>query len=367
MIFWRRFCDTYAKTGGALRGIEAFVPHPNYREPGEQEPMETSPQPANNSETRGRAAGPRGSATVLPLRRPRDLHVIYNPAAGRRHRRLFGKTLRALVHRGCRISVTETTGAGQATEIAAGLVQAGHDAIVVAGGDGTISETIDGLADGGVPVGIIPLGTANVLANEIGMKMRSGPVSRTLAKGHPKKIYLGRVECRDNARLFTLMVSAGLDAQVVAHVPRRLKKLLGKGAYVLQSLIELLRYKPAVYTVTVDGEIFEAASVVVSNSHYYAGRFVCAPDARLDDGKLYACLFTRPGRWNVVRYAVAMLFGRLHKLKDYRVLPAKWVTIEGPEGEPVQADGDTVGELPVAVEMAGDSVELICPRTKSRS
>ncbi|NUB15344.1 diacylglycerol kinase family lipid kinase, partial [Azospirillum brasilense] len=107
------------------------------------------------------------------------------------------------------------------------------------------------------------------------------------------------------------------------------------------------------YRVAVDGaEPAEVASVVVAKGHFYGGRFVCAPEARLTDPRLHVCLFPRAGRGNALRYLWGVTAGRLPHFPDYRILPARRVVIDGPAEEPVQGDGDVIARLPVEIALA---------------
>src|SRR5262249_60700955 len=149
--------------------------------------------------------------------------------------------------------------------------------LVIAGGGGTINEAVNGLLSRGggaaSPLALVPLGTANVLANEIGLVTAPAAVARTIARGAAVRAYVGIA----NGRCFTAMAGAGFDAHVVAHVSLRLKRLLGKGAYVLESLRQLWRFPFPRYRVTIDGQSYDAASVIVAKGHYYGGRHLRAP------------------------------------------------------------------------------------------
>jgi YegS/Rv2252/BmrU family lipid kinase len=264
---------------------------------------------------------------------------------------------------GCEVAVCPTAGRGDAEAIARSL-DGTADLLVVAGGDGTINEAVNGLMDGRVnghagnlPLALVPLGTANVLAAEIGLGPAPTAVAHTIASGRAATAYVGLA----NGRCFTVMAGVGFDAHVVAGVSLRLKRWLGKGAYVLEALRQLFRFSFPRYRVTIDGVDHDAASVVVAKGHYYAGRHVCAPDARLDQPEFHVCLFSRGGRWNTVRYALALAAGRLPRLADVRIVRGGRIALEGPIGDPVQGDGDIIARLPVRIEIAPRPLSLLVP------
>ncbi len=135
-----------------------------------------------------------------------------------------------------------------------------------------------------------------------------------------------------------------------------IKRRVGKAAYVIAGLIQLAHQKSTLYDVEIDGTTYRAASAIVAKGHFYAGRYICAPAARLDRPVFEICLFKNPGRWNVLRYAVALALNRLDRLSDVTVVSGHRVRITGPTGEPVQSDGDIIA---LAAGGAGDRGEGI--------
>nr|WP_211108148.1 diacylglycerol kinase family protein [Azospirillum sp. OGB3] len=281
--------------------------------------------------------------------------VIHNPVAGARRARRLGAVLERLEQRhGVAVTLRATGGRGDAEAMARAVAPGAFDAVVAAGGDGTINEVVNGLGargDGGaaIPLGIVPLGTANVLAHELGLPLDAEGTARVLAEGRSLPVHLGVA----NGRAFAMMAGAGLDARVVERVDPRLKRLIGKGAYAVETLARIAAGGGGPYRVAVDGaEPVEVASVIVAKGHFYGGRFVCAPDARLADPWLHVCLFPRSGRGNALRYLWGVTAGRLPRFPDYRILPARRVIVDGPAGEPVQGDGDVIARLPVEIALA---------------
>src|SRR5262249_4555204 len=150
------------------------------------------------------------------------------------------------------------------------------------------------------------LGTANVLAAELGIDTLAEAAEAATA-GRPLLCRPGLA----NGRAFVMMAGVGFDAHVVAGVSAPLKRLLGKGAYVLEMLRQLRRFPFPCYRVEIDSAVHEATSAIIAHGRYYGGRFVVAPEARLDQPELHVCLFRRGGPWHTVRYALALALGRL--------------------------------------------------------
>ena len=287
----------------------------------------------------------------------RRLLIIFNPAAGWRRRQRLAPVLAQLREQGCALELRETQGPGDAERFAAEADPGAFDLVVVAGGDGTVNETINGLARSGLPLALIPLGTANVLAAEIGLSTDPAAVARCVAFGQPRPIALGAA----NGRRFILMAGAGFDAHVVAGVSVPMKRRLGKGAYVLSTLRQLLVFDFPSYEVLSDNTVHHAASVIVTNARYYGGRFVCAPDASLESATLQVCLFQRGGRLAAIGYALALFSGRLPRLSSYRLIEARRIEVRGRPGEPIQVDGDGIGQLNVAIEVLPKALDLVFP------
>lgn len=297
------------------------------------------------------------AGTVPTVRPERRVLVIYNPVAGARRRRRLEGVLHHLGARGCVVTLRETNGCGEARIFAQDAASGEWDVVAAAGGDGTVNEVINGLYGLNVPLAVIPMGTANVLAAEIGMPTRTSEIARIIAEGAVAPVHLGVV----NERLFVMMAGIGFDAKVVATVSSPLKRLLGKAAFVYASLRGIFAFSSQTYRVAVDSRNYTAASVVVANGHFYGGRFSCAPQARLCDPQLYACLFLKPGPWRALRYCTWLVLGRLDRLEDVVIESAVRVSVDGKVGEPIQADGEIVGKSPMSVFLVGDTLPVVMP------
>jgi YegS/Rv2252/BmrU family lipid kinase len=287
----------------------------------------------------------------------RRLLIIFNPAAGWRRRRRLAPILAQLRAHGCALALRETEGPGDAERLAAEVDPAAFDLVVVAGGDGTVNETINGLGRSGLPLAVIPLGTANVLAAEIGLRTDPATVARCVALGQPRPIALGAA----NGRRFILMAGAGFDAHVVDEVSVPVKRWLGKGAYVLSMLRQLLVSDFPEYEVRTDNTVHHAASVIVANARHYGGRFVSAPAASLESDTLQVCLFERGGRLAAIGYALALVTGRLPEVASYRLIEARRIEVRGRPGEPLQGDGDIIGRLDATIEVLPKALDLVYP------
>jgi len=295
---------------------------------------------------------------VSAIQFPRIL-IIYNPISGRRRKPLLDRVVQRLTAAGSTVEVSCTGKRGDAERMAAEASPNQYDAIAVAGGDGTINEVLNGMTRSSLPLGLIPMGTANVLAAEIGLPVTVDAIAQTLLAGKRQRIDVGIA----GPRRFIMMAGVGFDADVVRGIVPGLKRAVGKGAYVWQTLVEILRYRPQRFRLTLDGVEYSAASAVFANGHFYAGRLTCAPEARLTDGKLHVCLFKSSGRLSVIRYGNALMLGNLHKRRDIEIVPATRIRVDGEDGSPVHGDGDILAVTPLDIGIEPGGVELIVPLT----
>ncbi|MEN3951561.1 diacylglycerol kinase family protein [Iodidimonas sp. SYSU 1G8] len=285
--------------------------------------------------------------------------VILNPIAGRRRQVFLEKTLDNLRAAGLDLIVEATTARGDAEAIARRVANGAEDvdAVIAAGGDGTINEVANGLVGSDMPLGIIPMGTANVLASELDISPWSGPVSDVLINGVARPIRMGDID----GRRFLMMAGIGYDARVVARIDLKLKYRWGKAAYGLAGLLEWLEPPRAPFHVVVDGESRETAWAIIANGRRYAGKYIVAPMARLDAPSMTVCLMPGTGKLDMLRYLAAIGRGRLDREKDVTFIEARDILIPDAPHAMVEIDGDFHGAGPVRISLADEVLNLIQP------
>lgn len=282
--------------------------------------------------------------------------VIFNPAAGSRRRRRLARAMRVL---GEGVAVGETTGPGDARRLAAAA--AGHDCVVAAGGDGTIAEVAAGLAGTGAALGILPFGTANVLALELGLPLGPEAAAGVIAGGREAAIRPGIARNSAGEQLFVQMLGAGLDAAVVHGLPPGLKRALGKGAYVWQTLRELARHGFPPLRFSADGGAWEeASSLIVTKGRLYAGRHLVAPGASPLEAGFTLVVQKRGGRGRALLAGAALPLNALHRMPFIELRRCAAVEIEG-AGVLTQCDGDRGPELPLRIEDAPAALRIRIP------
>ena len=232
--------------------------------------------------------------------------------------------------------------------------------IVAAGGDGTVADLVN--RHPGVPIAVLPLGTENLLARYLGVR-RCG---KTLAQ----IISRGRVRVFDsalaNGRRFLLMLSIGVDSEIVDAIHRSRTGTILRLGYVLPTLSAFIRSRPRTFRATAaDGRSSVAGShIIVSNLPVYGFGLNFAPDAAPDDGLLDVRAFTGTTRWQIFQHAVRLKLGLPLHARDIQRISVSSVVVELAEaavGVISQCDGDPGPELPVRIVVEPGSLTVIVP------
>ncbi|HTR04667.1 MAG TPA: diacylglycerol kinase family protein [Thermoanaerobaculia bacterium] len=287
--------------------------------------------------------------------------LVYNPTAGQRDRR---GAMSALIdrqrRRGLELVNAPTSGPGDATEIVRTFVPRGLDVVAVCGGDGTISEAAWGLKDSEVPLAVLPGGTSNVLAIELGIPTNLARAEALLHEGRPHVLRLAHAD----GRPFLLWAGAGLDARVMANMRFAWKRLLGRTGILPTALAQFLVYEFPRLEVTVDGDVHAATFAVACRASHYGGRWVIAPDARLDADAFDVLLFAHRSRRKLAQLFQLMAAGRAGHLEDglARIVRGREVSMRSLDGPvEVQVDGDAVLKTPVSCRVGDETVRVLVP------
>jgi diacylglycerol kinase (ATP) len=291
--------------------------------------------------------------------------LISNPKTGRygaRRLRPIQDVVSQLRSSGLEVDLKLTGAPGEATEIAAGAARNGSVDVIVAGGDGTINEAIQGLAGSNARLGIIPRGTGNVLARELKLPLDDEQATAVVARGNSRRIHLGIAteETRGTSRLFVLMAGIGLDASVVQRTHPRLKKRIGRGAFWISGFGHLADWKPARFTLEIEGREYPATFAAIGKAARYGGDLFITPGARLEDPEFEVCIIDELSRFRYLRllsYAVRTGIPR----DKANVSFVKTARVRATGDAPVQVDGELIGQLPMRFEIASESLEIIVP------
>lgn len=261
------------------------------------------------------------------------------------------------------MTVAPTEGPRTAGGIARRHIAAGADLVLAAGGDGTVNEVAEGMLHSGVPLALLPFGTANVLAVE--MKLgKLERVAQRLGDYQAHRISVGHVTCEGGklARHFLLMAGVGLDAQVVYYVSAPLKQRTGKVAYWLAGG-RILGRRLAEFQVDVEGRRRQCSFALLSKVRNYGGDFEIARRVSLYDDQFEVVLFEGRSAARYLKYLAGVMTNRLSGMKGVTVLHASQVDLSTPDNDEVyvQIDGEFLGRLPAAVSIVPDALTLLVP------
>lgn len=292
--------------------------------------------------------------------------VIFNPTAKGEKAKQFRQHLEII---GAECALKQTVAAGGARPLAAQAVKEGFETIVAAGGDGTLNEVINGMGD--VPdgferarLGVLPLGTVNVFAKELGLPMGLKQSFQVLRDGKEMKIDLPQVEClvkgRPERRYFAQLAGAGLDARAIELVDWDLKKKLGPLAYVWAGMAAL-RATASQITATNGTESATGELVLVGNGRFYGGRYRLFPKADLRDGLLEVCVFHKANWITLVRCAGLFFAGAELPAGVAKCFRAETLSLGSPSPTPMEVDGENIGHLPATFSIQQKKLRVVAP------
>jgi YegS/Rv2252/BmrU family lipid kinase len=278
--------------------------------------------------------------------------IIANPGARGVKSRLEG--LRAVARHAV---LRTTTGPGDAEAQAERAVEQGYDAIVAAGGDGTINEVVNGIGTSQVALGILPMGTVNVFAWELGIPFNLEAAWKVIRGGKVRAIDLASA----NGHHFVQMAGIGVDAQVVERNSRRIKHVLGPLSYLLTAT-QVAAEKPPRLRVEATGQpAMEGSFVVVGNGRFYGGPFSLFTEADMQDGMLDVCVFKSMNYIAMARYFRGLVFGSLTRFSDVRYFKTAHLTVTSDRQVPLEADGELAGHAPVEFAVRRKKLRVIVP------
>ncbi len=278
--------------------------------------------------------------------------IIINPAA-----RGAGARLQRL-HRIAPDAVIKTTSSpGDAEAKAERAVEQGYETIVAAGGDGTINEVVNGIGTAPVALGILPMGTVNVFAMELGIPFNLEAAWKVIRAHKTRAIDLASA----NGHLFVQMAGVGLDAQIVQRNKRDIKAVLGPLSYLLTAT-RVAAEKPPIVRVVCEGHpTVEGSFVLVGNGRLYGGPFALFNEADHQDGLLDICVFKRMNYLALIRYFRGALFGSLSKFSDVHYFKARKLEVQSNQPVPLEADGELVGHTPVEFSLLRRKLKVLVP------
>lgn len=289
------------------------------------------------------------------------LTIIANPAAG--GGRAYGQIRRALErwnHPDWEPTLLPTRDRLHAGTLALGLLDHPPDLLAVCGGDGTINEVVSRLPAPPFPLAILPGGTANVMARELGLPLDPVKALGVALGMQVRRVDLGELR-RGSDRRFLFVAGIGFDASAVARARPRLKSVLGMGAYLVAAAEGLRRYGFPEFEVDSDAGVRRATSCLVCNAKSYGGGLRFCPGADMQDGLLDLLLIQGVHRAGLALFLLQAWLGVAAERGWILRVRTRGARIEGPAAVPVEADGELAGRLPLEIGLAPSILPLVAP------
>jgi diacylglycerol kinase (ATP) len=308
----------------------------------------------------------------------RNALLIHNPNAGyggARRRRLLDEARRIFSAAGIEAELAETTGPGHAIEIAQRAGAEGRQLVIACGGDGTLNEVVNGLAaqQNGhrVPLALLPGGTANVLAKELGLPWDIPRAAKKLVGGEVKDIALGLatpLKQPEKKRYFLSVAGAGPDGMIVYSIDLGLKSRVGILAYWWQGAREVFRYKYPHFRVVTGAQKLDASLVVVGRTKHYGGPFRITTEADLYANEFEMMALTTRSGFRYLSYLPPLWLGKLRGSAGVHYWKANSLVCEPLDENPIyaQIDGEPLARLPVEFKIVPRALKLLVPQTLAK-
>jgi YegS/Rv2252/BmrU family lipid kinase len=307
----------------------------------------------------------------------RNALLIYNPTSGRRRRTRLAEAEEArkiLAADGISAELAATSARDSATQFAMQAAAEKRDLVIVCGGDGTINEVVNGLAGSSVAMGILPAGTANILAKELGVPWHIARAARQISQSEPRRIALGAAtnvgadgtaDGASGTRYFLCLGGAGADAAVVHSVRAGLKDRAGIFAYWAAGTQQLFRYQFPRIRISSDEMELDATLVVIGRIAHYGGPFKITTGASLFEDTFEIVTYASASSLGYLGALPSLWAGRLRKVRGIAAWKTRQLTCTSLTGAAVhaQVDGEPVGTLPLHFRIVPDALTLLVPRS----
>jgi YegS/Rv2252/BmrU family lipid kinase len=283
--------------------------------------------------------------------------VILNPTAGSpEHIRSWQERIESLTGN-CPVRVTSHSGVAE--ELARRAVEEGFTRIVAAGGDGTVSQVANGLAGSNAILGVLPMGSVNVFAMELGLPVLNlQSCWNVIEDTNVRLVDLPSA----NGRYFVQLAGVGLDAQVVKETSLAFKRSFGPLSYLISAAQIAARQPPKLFIESEHSPVQEGSFVLIGNGRLYGGPFPFFKHAIIDDGLLDVVVFTRLGYLEIIKYLQDVVFSSDIKVPEIEYFQTRQLRIASEQDVPLELDGELAGNCPVDFRIRERALRVLAPR-----
>jgi diacylglycerol kinase (ATP) len=279
--------------------------------------------------------------------------IILNPAAGSEQAERWRERIESIAN-GC--ALFATTCCGEAEMLARRAADKGFEKIVAAGGDGTVNEVVNGLAGSNAALGLLPLGTVNVFAMELGLPANNLELCWEVIQGENTRL----VDLPSaNGKYFVQLAGVGLDAQVVKETSLAFKRSFGPLSYLISAAQIAARQPPRLFIESENAPVREGSFVLIGNGRHYGGPFPFFKHAILDDGLFDVVAFKRLGYLEIIKYLQDVVFSSDIRVPEIEYFQTRRLRVESNQSVPVELDGELVGNCPVEFSLFERSLRVL--------
>src|SRR5947209_11829405 len=285
-----------------------------------------------------------------------DIAVILNPTAGNLETvRDWQERVESIARR-CPIRITSHP--GEAEALARRAVEDGFARVVAAGGDGTVNQVANGLAGTYAVLGLLPMGTVNVFAMELGLPLHNLQLCWDIIEGANKRV----VDLPSaNGKYFVQLAGVGLDAQVVKETSLALKRSFGPLSYLISAAQIAARQPPRLFIDSDNASVSEGSFVLIGNGRLYGGPFPFFKHAVLDDGLFDVVVFKRLGYLEIMKYLQDVVFSSVIRAPEVEYFQTQRLRVTSEQDVPVELDGELAGNCPVEVRIQKKALQVLAP------
>jgi len=285
-----------------------------------------------------------------------DTIVILNPTAGNPETLRHWQESVESIARGCPIRITSHP--GEAEALARRAVEDGFARVIAAGGDGTVNHVANALVGSNAALGLLPLGTVNVFAMELGLPLHNLELCWDIIKGTNVRL----VDLPSaNGKRFVQLAGVGLDAQVVKETSLAFKRSFGPLSYLISAAQIAARQPPRLFIESNNAPVDEGSFVLIGNGRLYGGPFPFFKHAVLDDGLLDVVLFKRLGYLEIIKYLQDVVFSSDIHVPEIEYFQTQRLRITSEQDVPVEVDGELAGNCPVDFEIQPKALRVLAP------
>lgn len=285
-----------------------------------------------------------------------DTIVILNPTAGSpEHVRSWQERTESLAG-DCPVRVTSHS--GEAEALARSAIEEGFTRIVAAGGDGTVSQVANGLAGSNATLGLLPMGSVNVFAMELGLPLHN--LQRCWDIIEDTNVRLVDLPSA-NEKYFVQLAGVGLDAQVVKETSLAFKRNFGPLSYLISAAHIAARQPPKLIIESEHSSLEEGSFVLVGNGRLYGGPFPFFKHAVIDDGLFDVVVFKRLGYLEIIKYLQDVVFSSVIKAPEIEYFQTRQLRITSEQDVPLELDGELAGNCPVDFRIRKRALRVLAP------